>query len=295
MLIIEKLQKQKDFSKSELFIAEFILNQGKEISDYSVRSLAEMVYVAPSTIIRLCKKLGYQGYDDFKAEYIKELDYIDTQFGQIDVNFPFSELDSTTRTANAIGELYKSTINDTLKLFSFDTMDKVVNVLARRDSIHVFSLGTSLDIAYSFKEKMIKIGKNVVITDNLRYQIYDAYSLPENDVAIIISYSGESANILQIAKACVDKHIPIVAITSFGENSLSKLSNYKLYVSTKESMFANLGDYSTHLSVLFLLDIIYAEYFKLNFKDNYIRKEKISKELEENRHSDNPIINKDKE
>lgn len=83
---------------------------------------------------------------------------------------------------------------------------------------------------------------------------------------------------------------PILALTSFGENSLTCYADCKLTLSTKESIYQNLGDYASHLSMTLLLDILYSEYFRQNYQKNYTYKLERARELEQHRTSTNPIL-----
>ncbi len=37
--------------------------------------LSKEIYKPPATIVRLCRKLGLEGYNDFKIKYSAELQY----------------------------------------------------------------------------------------------------------------------------------------------------------------------------------------------------------------------------
>lgn len=52
------------------------------------------IFSSPTTIIRLCKKLSFFGFNNFQIQYLKELRYIDSQYGKINTNFPFEKTDS---------------------------------------------------------------------------------------------------------------------------------------------------------------------------------------------------------
>lgn len=290
LLIIEKLNLKEAMSDTEKNIADFLLNQGIKISKYSTRNLAESTYTSPATIIRLCKKLGFKGFNDFKEQFLKEIDYLNQQSGKVDVNFPFSKDDTIMKVANNITNLYEETIKDTLSLIQHDSLQKAITLFKYCRCIFIFSAGTALNQAESFKEKMLKIGKQVSISNNLNYQLYEVGCLTTRDVAIIISYSGETNKVLQVAMECQKQSIPVIAITSFGENSLTKYATCKLVTSTKESMFQNLGDFSTHVSVNLILDILYSSYFLLNYEDNYQKKLERTQLLENLRKSTNTII-----
>ena len=291
MLIIEKLNLKEKMSDGEESIAAFILTLGKELHKYSTRNIAEATLTSPATVIRLCKKLDIKGFDDFKEQFLKEMNYLDQQYGKVDANFPFNRNDTMMKTAHKISHLYEDTVTDTMTLLHHDDLQKALRLLKNSNSIHIFSTGTALNLAESFKEKMLKIGKNVVISNNLNYQLYEVSCIPKGDIAIIISYSGETINTIKIAQTCKNNKIPIIAITSFGENTLAKLASCKLTISTKESLYHNLGDFSTHLATHLMLDILYSVFFLEDYDQNYDNKIKITKDLEALRSSTNPIIN----
>lgn len=291
MLIIEKLNSRERMSESEEAIASFVLSLGEELKKYSTRNIAEATFTSPATVVRLCKKLDFKGFDDFKEQFLKEIEYLDQQYGKIDANFPFQKDDTMMNAAFKIYQLYEDTVRDSMSLLHHDSLQQALRLLKYSQTVYVFCFGTALNLAESFRERMLKIGKQVIISNNMNYQLYEVDCIPKGDVAILISYSGETEKILLIAETCRKKGIPIIAITSFGENTLSKMASCKLIMSTKESMFHNLGDFSTHLSIHFILDVLYSTYFLMNYDENYQTKLHKTKDLESRRSSSNPIIN----
>lgn len=55
-----------DFTHAEVEIAHYILNHGEDVLNLSIKELAKRTYTSPATIVRLCRKLGLEGYNDFK-------------------------------------------------------------------------------------------------------------------------------------------------------------------------------------------------------------------------------------
>lgn len=293
MLIIDKLAQCRDFSKSEELIAEFIIQEGEKIRDYSARSIAKETYTSPATVLNLCKKIGIDGFNNFKAEYLKELEYVSRNFGEIDANMPFKEGESNSVIANKLGALYKETVDDTLSLLQYDMVERAVDIFEESAGIHVYSYGTALNIAESFKEKMMKVGRNVYITNNLNYQRYEVNCLSRKDCVLFISYSGETKSIINMAKTCIRQKVPFITITSYGENTLNSLGNVNLYLSTRESLTHNIANFNSNLSINFLLDILYSAYFARNYKKNYQYKLSVTKKSESRRSSSNPILKDD--
>lgn len=293
MLIIDKLTQHKDFSKGEELIAEFIIQAGESLKDYSARGIAKKTYTSPATVLNLCKKIGINGFNNFKTEYLKEMEYVSQNFGEIDANMPFREGDTISMIANKLGGLYEETVKDTLSLLHYDMLQKTVQIIAESAGIHIYSYGTALNIAESFKEKMLKIGKNVYITNNLNYQRYEINCLSPTDCVLLISYSGETKSIIDMAKTCIRRKVPFITMTSYGENTLSSLCNINLYISTRESLTHNIANFNSNLSINFLLDILYSVYFSMNYKENYAYKLSVTRKSESGRSSSNPIL-KDK-
>lgn len=108
---------------------------------------------------------------------------------------------------------------------------------------------------------------------------------------ILISYSGETSQILRLAKYLNQENIPFIALTSFGENTLTRLATYTLYLSTREKLINNLGNFSSVLSTMYLLDVLYSSVLGSDYQKNYQHKVDVARNYELYRHSKNPLIN----
>lgn len=293
MLIKEELLQKGNLSPIECEIANQLLSLGMSIQKKTIRNVAKECYTSPSTLVRLCKKLGFNGWDEFKEKYIDELNYLESHFQNIDANKPFVYGDTDMMIANKLGNLYQETIKDTLNLLHHDSLQHASRIVKNSKRIFVFSIGTSLDIAEAFHEKMLKIGKNVTLSRNEHFQFLEASQMEETDCAIIISYSGETSKIIDIAKLLKQKSIPFITLTSFGNNTLNQLSPCTLYISTREKLISNIASFSSNLSISFLLDLLFSFVFSNDFDNHLKYKIKVSRQLEKSRHSDNSILKED--
>lgn len=59
------------FTKTEIQIAEFILSN-PDISKLTLSEMAQLLNVGEATIVRFCRKLKFQGYQDFKFTFMLE-------------------------------------------------------------------------------------------------------------------------------------------------------------------------------------------------------------------------------
>ena len=291
MLITDHLKEQNTMTEIEQSISQYFLNHEQEIETISMRKIAKELYISPSTIVRFCQKLGYTGYEDFRNKYLDEIHYFNAHFKEINPNFPFKETDSNWHIANNIGHLYKETVSDTLELIRYQNLEEAGSLLNGSEHIYMHSVGDLIEPAYSFENKMIRLGKKVLVLERADLAYVTAAQREEKVCFILISYSGETTQILRTAEYLYQKNIPFIALTSFGENTLSKLATITLHLSSREKLVNNLGNFSSLLSTMYLLDILYGCVLGSNYQKNYNRKIEIARTFELYRHSDNPLLN----
>ena len=119
-MIIEQLKQKKDLSQTEMDLATFILNYGEELTYLSIRELADLTYTSTTSIQRFCRKLGCDGYKEFKIRYLKELAQGNTELAGIDVNRPFHFGAQPSLIADHLSKVYKKAVQSTLNHMDYD-------------------------------------------------------------------------------------------------------------------------------------------------------------------------------
>lgn len=291
MLIRERLLFQENMTEVDKTLANFFIDSGRRVEKLSSRTIASTLFVAPSTVTRFCQFLGFSGYSDFKLAFLKELDYLERNFLNINPNFPFTENDINVALASKIATLYKETVEASLSLLHHDSLQAATKLLSNAAIIYLGMVGDTFEMAETFKNRMIKIGKTVIVerrTDNL---YYSACQVPKDACFILISYSGETESLLKVAKLLQNRKIPTIVLTSFGENALSSMFDIVIWISTREKLIENLGNFSSLISVSFILDTLYASVFQKHYTKNYQTKCDLSQMYEQKRRSLNPLLN----
>lgn len=284
MSVIKTLQNHEHMTELEKNIANYILAQ--DISNVSSRMLASKLYTSPSKIIRFFQKIGFKGYTDFKEQYINE---IMNKNYEIDYNYPFTPNDKTTQLANRLSQLYHQHLHETLQAIDHDSLNKALKLMLSAKEIVIISSGTQASLAKSFQEKMLKIGANVTIESQLDLAYY-RICYAKNTLYIIISYSGQTPQTLKLANKIKERHLPIIALTTKGIHPLYQLANVCLYLSTHESLIQNVGNFGTNISTLFLLDLLYAQYFNQDYHNNISKRFDSSSSFQTMRKATHPSI-----
>ncbi len=296
MLVKEKLQNREHFSDIDCRIADYVLEQQEKLKDTSVRKMAKELYVAPSTIIRFCQKVGYEGFNGLREDYLKEVEYLSSNFRSLDPNFPFDKRDKDMTLAGKMEALYEEILRDCRTLLEPEMLQKAVEMINGARQVFVCAAGAQMGLVEVFRDKMMKVGKMVHNSNRSEDGYYQSCYCSSDSGFILISYTGETDKVLKIGRKVKERGIPAVAITSYGNNSLSGLCDVSLYVSTREKLIKNLGTFGLNVSVMYLLDVLYAGYFNRDYEKHYKDKVKNSTDCEQpagrpwGRHSDNPIL-----
>lgn len=289
MLIEQKIEKVK-LSPAQKDVMQYFLTQRLNIKEQTIKEIAQKTYTSTGTVMRVAKKLGYQGFEDFKDDFLKEVIYLNTHFQNIDPNFPFNQNDNIQKIASKITLLAQETMTDTLSLIEHDSLQTAVQLLRKAKNIHLAAASYCLLLGQLFQLDMIRIGVNVHISSLSGEELFIPAIMDKDDCMILISYSGEMKTLCQLAKMLKEKHVKIIAITSLGDNELKKYADVTLHISTREKLYSKIAGYSNENSIKLILDILYSCYFALDYETNIQKRIGISKEAEIGRTSQLDIM-----
>lgn len=289
MLIKEKLKYTK-FSDSQQTVVDYMLKYGTKIKDKTVRQIAKETYTSSATLIRIAHKLDYTGWEELKNAFVEEQEYLSSHFQNVNANIPFSETDSPMIIANRIATLEKEAINDTLALIDWPTIEKVVGILVSKKFVNLIAMNNTIAQAEEFMYKMGRIQKMTIVQPPSGEGLYNGTIIDPDSCIIIISYTGETPHFVRWLQEAKEHHIPIVAITSLGDNSISQMADHTLRICTREKMHSKISWYSSEVSISYLLNVLYSLIFARNYDENFRIKVNCSKKIEIGRRSSISII-----
>ena len=194
---------------------------------------------------------------------------------------------------NSLGSLHTAAMQDTITLLDQEELKKIGNCLATSEHILVLGFSAYVPLATIFQQKMSRIRKHVIVQHHVGEENYQLDLLTKKDCAIMISYSGENTTLNTAASLLKKKGIPIIVITSLGDNTLSTFATYIVHISTCEKLYSKIANFASEESVLFILNIFYSLCFKSHYDTNLEYKINHAKEVEFNHYSSNKIINEE--
>ena len=272
-------------------IGEFILREKSHLYRYSIQEIADATYTSKAALVRFAKELGFSGWRAFLKSFVEEQKYQESHYTDVDPNFPFTAQSSRQDIINQICSLQVESILDTADLLDSAPLEEAVDLLKHSQRIGLVGIRPNSLLGELFARKMLSIGRVIDIPVQGTFGLL-ASSLQKNDCAIVISYSGNSGTketgaILPILQAT---GVPIVAITSAGENLLRSAARYTFSISSRERLYSKISTFATENSILYILNVLFSYYFAQNYEENLDRKLNTSRLLEQERRTTSPDL-----
>lgn len=243
-----------NFSSTEKEIARIVLDNPQLVVDMSVHALAKHTFSSASTIVRLCNHIGYSGYKEFRWAVTYELAQRE-QTRKIEQK-EIARSDSLEEIIEKVTYLNIISLEETSSLLDVEVLRQCVEQIKKAKVVYLFGIGASLCAAKDAYLKFLRLNKLCIINEDWHSQLLQARNATKDDVAIVISYSGATVEVIECMKALRENKTPIIAITRFVQSPVSDLADYKLYTSANESVFRS-GAMSSRLSQLNVIDILY--------------------------------------
>ncbi|CAH8773001.1 MurR/RpiR family transcriptional regulator [Paenibacillus dendritiformis] len=257
------------FTNTERKVADYILEHTRSVIYMSITDLADACDVGESSIFRFCKSLNFKGYQEFKialAHSITVENEIPQLTEQIGMDDTIEQVASKVLTTNV------NAINETYDLLKADDIEKAIEYMVQAERIHFFGVGTSLITALEAKNKFMRITKKTECSFDSHLQMMSAALMTERDVAVMFSYSGSTKDTIEVAKKAKEKGARIISITRFVKSPLTTHSDVTLLCGANEGPLQG-GSLSAKIAQLYLLDVLYVEYFKRTYQESIDNKE----------------------
>ena len=231
MINLKLREVKNDLSIKELEVAQYIMTHTQTVKNMSIQTLAKLNYVSTSTILRLCNKLGYSGFSDFKVDLISSSPQkFSTDILQDDINLN-DTLEDVNRKVQA---MEKSSIDETHSIVNLKALDNAIDLIITSNKIIIFGVGSSGLVGKELEYQLIKIKKDVNCHFDAHISRSIVSTLGKNDLIIIISHSGETPECVELLKLAESLKVPSIAITKMGQSQISLLANIVLHTTSME-------------------------------------------------------------
>lgn len=212
MNMLEKIQSQlENLSKSERKVAEVILDSPTTAMHSSIALLARAAGVSEPTVNRFCHRLKTKGFPDFKLQLAQSL-----ASGTPYVSRNVEQDDSVESYSGKIFESAMAGLDRVKQSLDIGAVNRAVDLLTQSKKIAFFGLGASAAVAHDAMNKFFRFNVPVIYSDDIVMQRMSCMNSGEGDVMVLISHTGRTKNMVELAMMARENDATVLAITSPG-------------------------------------------------------------------------------
>lgn len=254
-VILKMTQMLDDFLPSERKVAKYISENLEGAVGLSVEELAQQSGASKAAVIRFCKSLGCKGYRDLAIQLAAELavNQNDTETdGYLDINAG----DDVETILRNVSYHNAKAVEDTLALTDAVLVQQAVDCLYHAHRIDFYGFGASGIVAQDAQYKFMRINKYATAYTDTHVQLTAAANLQKSDVAVAISWSGETRDIVEAARLARESGATVIAVTRYGQTTLGECADITFRLSAPEATI-RCGATSSRIAQLTMIDMLY--------------------------------------
>lgn len=230
--------------------AGYILENPGEIIHLSITELAELAQTAEATIFRLCKRLGYRGFQAFKIALASDLvDPVQNIHEDVQPD------DDMLTIAQKVFQSNVQCLQETLKIQEQAALEQAVELLATARRVEFYGSGGSGAVALDAYHKFMRTGIWCQAYNDAHLQVMAAALLGPQDVAVGISHTGANKDVYEALKIARKSRAKTIGITNFMKSPLTTVADICLFTSARETRFRSEA-MSSRISQLALIDAL---------------------------------------
>ncbi len=236
---------------AEQRVADFILAHPDELIYLTVTELAERTNTSESTVVRLCQKIGYKGYQEFKIVLARDLVEPTTEiYAAIEPGDDLRTVKSKVFQANA------QALRDTIEVLDDGELRRAVDALAVANRVEIYGVGGSAPLAVDAYHKFLKLGMRAIALSDGDLMAMSSSLLGAGDVALGISHTGASRDVTDALGRAKERGATTICITHRSTSPITKVSGIVLVTAAKQTAFRSDAS-SSRIAQLTIIDTLY--------------------------------------
>lgn len=226
---IEKLIDKYQLNSNEIDILNYMNTNIPILKKIGIRKVAKETFVSTTTIINMCKKMGYSGYSELV--------------------FAFSSKNDVLNNNLVINKEIEKSFLDMIKKYS-------------NSPIMILGSGFSQNIANYFSEYLNLYGFRATCNSHLEFI---RKSKKDNVLIIVISDSGDTARIVEIVSTARNNGIEVIAFTGKKNSKLEKIVNLTICLDFGHNHSININEPNLFFGyALIHFELLMNHYLKLS-------------------------------
>jgi DNA-binding MurR/RpiR family transcriptional regulator len=203
--------------------AHYLIAQPERIPDSNVADVARHAGCSQATVVRLARKLGYEGFPELRADFRRREQAPATEEIRVGNQLNAREVASSIFEASIVA------LRDTLQLLDMDAYEHALDSIVRAERLAFIGIGNAAVVARDAYLKVLRVGVVCFEFSDPDLQLVVACTqLRKGDVLMAISYSGASRPLLNAMKQAQSSGATVILITNSPRAPLTRWADIML-------------------------------------------------------------------
>lgn len=250
--VLESIREKKvNLRASEEKVANYVLTHWQEVLHLPITEFAERVGVSEATVVRMCKKMGFRGFQELKITLAMEkIQPVKTLHQAVQEGDDLETILKKVFSANI------RAMEATLNILSIKELERAISAILSARQLQIYGVGGSGPVALDAQHKFMKTGIPTVAYIDSHMQAMSASILEPNDVVVGISASGSSKDIIDALTLAKKRGATTIGITHYAKTPMDRVLDIKLSVSSEETFYRTEST-SARIAQLSIIDALY--------------------------------------
>jgi DNA-binding MurR/RpiR family transcriptional regulator len=240
---------------SEQRVAAAALANPAAVAALTIGQLAEQCSTSETTVIRFCRAIGLRGYPDLRIGLASAAGTA-SGAGWSGVGSDIGANDALADVVRKLGFADARAVEDTVAQLDLDVLRKVIDAIVAANHIDLYGIGASAFIALDLEQKLHRIGRPVHAWVDPQIALTSAALRKRKDVAIGVSHTGTTPEVIASLGEARANGAVAVAITNFQRSPIAEVADLVLTTAVRETTFRS-GAMASRIAALAVVDCIF--------------------------------------
>ena len=237
--------------KSEVKVAEYVLKAPEQVMHMRIVDLAQEAQVSEPTIVRFCRGIGCNGFQEFKVRIAQEM-AVANNIGQ----FAIVEDDSIEDICDKIADTTIQRLHQVKSQLKSKQIALAAHALSTASRVEFYGFGASGAVATDAQHKFFRLQVATAAYSDPHMQSMSAVTLGEDDVVVAISQSGRTKDLLHTVQLAQQHGAQVVSLAP-ANTSLSLAADLPIHINIEEDteQFTPMTSRIAHLMIIDMLAV----------------------------------------
>ncbi|MEV5751084.1 MurR/RpiR family transcriptional regulator [Actinoallomurus sp. NPDC052308] len=237
-------------------VAAYILQAPAHAATQTISELARAAQTSESTVLRLCQELGLRGYRELRIALAAESGREQERAANRRIGSDISRDDDLDSIIDTVTFTDQQAIADTARNLDRAALAEAVALTAGARRVDIVGVGASAVVALDLQQKLHRIGLIAYVWHDTHAALTAAALLGPADVAIGVSHTGTTPDVVDVIREASARGAMTVALTGVPNSPLAAAADVLLTTVDRETTFRS-GATASRIAALCVVDVLF--------------------------------------